>query len=47
MPINSTLEAIRKISHGKVFFRQKIPEFRCMRRKTIDILITSRNGHHD
>ena len=47
MPINSELKATKIIGQRKVFYRQRIPEFSCARKETvdIDILVTSRN--HD
>ena len=44
-PINSTLRAFRVIGQRKTFCWQKIPEFSCAGKETvdIDICITSRN----
>ena len=46
MSVNSRLKATIIIGQSKAFHRQKIPEFRCARKETvnIDILVTSRNG---
>ena len=46
MSVNSGLKATKNIGQRKVFYRQRIPEFSCARKETvdIDILITSRNG---
>ena len=46
MSVNSRLKATNIIGQSKAFHRQKIPEFRCARKETvnIDILVTSRNG---
>ena len=45
MSINSTLKATKIIGQRKVFYRQRIPEFSCARKKTVvtDILVISRN----
>ena len=42
---NSGLKASKIIDQRKAFFRQRIPEFSCTRKETvdIDILVTSRN----
>ena len=47
MPVNSELKATKIIGQRKAFYRQRIPEFRCARKETVDtdILVTSRNGH--
>ena len=47
MSVNSELKATKIISQRKAFYRQRIPEFSCARKETvdIDILATSRNGH--
>ena len=47
MSVNSGLKATKIIVQMKAFYRQRIPEFSCARKKTIDIniLVTSRNGH--
>ena len=46
MSVNSRLKTIQIIGQRKAFFRQRIPEFSCVRKETadIDILVTSRNG---
>ena len=46
MSANSRLKATKIIGQRKAFYRQRIPEFSCARKKTvdIDILVTSRNG---
>ena len=46
MFVNSRLKATKIIGQRKAFYRQRIPEFSCARKETvdIDILITSRNG---
>ena len=46
MSVNSRLKATKIIGQRKAFYRQRIPEFSCARKETvdIDILITSRNG---
>ena len=46
MSINSGLKATKIIGQRKAFYRQRIPEFSCARKETvdIDILVTSRNG---
>ena len=46
MSVNSGLKATKIIGQRKVFYRQRIPEFSCARKETvdIDILVTSRNG---
>ena len=43
---NSRLNAIYIIGQRKAFYRQRIPEFSCTRKGTvdIDILVTSRSG---
>ena len=45
MSVNSGLKATKIIGQRKAFYRQRIPEFTCARKKTvdIDILVTSRN----
>ena len=47
MSVNSGLKATKIIGQRKVFYRQRIPEFSCARKETvdIDILVTSRNGN--
>ena len=47
MSVNSELKATKIIGQRKAFYRQRIPEFSCARKETvdIDILVTSRNGH--
>ena len=47
MSVNSRLKATKVIGQRKAFYRQRIPEFSCARKETvdIDILATSRNGH--
>ena len=46
MSVNSRLKATKVIGQRKAFYRQRIPEFSCARKETvdIDILVTSRNG---
>ena len=46
MSVNSRLKANKIIGQRKAFYRQRIPEFSCARKETvdIDILVTSRNG---
>ena len=46
MSANSELKATKIIGQRKAFYRQRIPEFSCARKETvdIDILVTSRNG---
>ena len=46
MSVNSRLKATKIIGQRKAFYRQKIPESSCVRKKTvdIDILVTSKNG---
>ena len=46
MSVNSKLKATKIIGQRKAFYRQRIPEFSCARKETvdIDILVTSRNG---
>ena len=46
MSLNSELKATKIIGQTKAFYRQRIPEFSCVRKETvdIDILVTSRNG---
>ena len=46
MSVNCRLKATKIIGQRKAFYRQKIPEFSCARKETvdIDILVTFRNG---
>ena len=46
MSVNSRLKATKMIGQRKAFYRQRIPEFSCAKKETvdIDILVTSRNG---
>ena len=46
MPVNSGLKATKITGQRKASYRQRIPEFSCARKKTvdIDIVLTSRNG---
>ena len=46
MPVNSRLKATKIIGQRKAFYRKRIPEPSCARKKTvdIDILATSSNG---
>ena len=46
MSVNSRLKATKIIGHRKAFYRQRIPQASCARKKTVDIdvLVTSRNG---
>ena len=47
MSVNSGLKATKIIGQRKAFYRQRIPEFSCVRKETvdIDIVVTSRNGN--
>ena len=47
MSVNPGLKVTKIIGQRKAFYRQRIPEFRCVRKETvdIDILVTSRNGN--
>ena len=46
MSVNSGLKATKIIGQRKAFYRQRIPEFSCARKETvdIDILVIFRNG---
>ena len=46
MSVNSRLKATKIIGHRKAFYRKRIPESNCARKKNvdIDILLTSKNG---
>ena len=46
MSLYSRLKATKIIGQRKAFYRQRIPEFSCVRKETvdIDILVTSRTG---
>ena len=46
MSVNFGLKATKIIGQRKASYRQRIPEFSCARKETldIDILVTSRNG---
>ena len=46
MSVNPRLKATQIIGQKKVFYRQRIPEFSCARKETVDIgiLVTSRSG---
>ena len=46
MSVNSGIKTAKIIGQRKAFYRQRIPESSCARKKTvdIDILVTSRNG---
>ena len=46
MSVNSGLKGTNIIGQRKAFYRQRISEFSCARKETvdIDILVTSRNG---
>ena len=46
MSVNSRLRATEIIGQKKAFYRQRILEFSCAKKETvdIDILVTSRNG---
>ena len=46
MSVDSRLKATQIIGQRKAFYRQRIPEFSCARKETvdIDILVISRNG---
>ena len=46
MSVNSRLKATKIIGQRKAFYRQRIPEFSCVRKETADtdILVISRNG---
>ena len=47
MSVNSRLKATKIIGQRKALYRQRVPEFSCARKETvdIDILVTSRNGN--
>ena len=47
MSVNSGLKATKVIGQRKAFYRQRIPQSSCMRKKPvdIDILVASWNGH--
>ena len=47
MSVNSILKTSQIICQRKAFYRQRIPEFNCVTKETveIDILVTSRNSH--
>ena len=47
MSAKSRLKAVKIIGQRKAFFRQRIPEFSCVKKETvdIDIRVTSRNGN--
>ena len=49
MSVNSGLKATKIIGQRKAFYRQRIPEFSCARKETVDIniLVTSRNGDRE
>ena len=36
MPVNSRLQTTKIIGQRKVFYRQRIPEFSCVRKETVD-----------
>ena len=46
MSVNSGLKVTKIIGLRKAFYRQRIPEFSCARKETvdIDIFVISRNG---
>ena len=46
MSVNSRVKATKILGQRTEFCRQRIPEFSCTRKETvdIDILVTSRNG---
>ena len=46
MSVNSGLKATKIIDQRKAFYTQRIPEFSCARKETVDtdILVTSRNA---
>ena len=46
MSINSRIKATKIIGQRKAFYMQRIPEFRCSRKETVDmdIYVTPRNG---
>ena len=46
MSVNSGHKATKIIGQRKAFYRQRIPEFSCARKETVDIdvLVPSRNG---
>ena len=46
MTVSSGLKATKIIGQRKAFYRQRIPEFRCVRKENvdIDILVTCKNG---
>ena len=37
MSVNSSLKATKSIGQRKAFYRQRIPEFSCTRKETVDI----------
>ena len=49
LQLNSRLKANKIIGRGKVFSRQRIPQYSCARKETvdIDILVTSKNGDRE
>ena len=44
MSVNSRLKGTKIIGQRKTFYSQKIPEPSCVRKETVDILVTSRSG---
>ena len=46
MSVDSRLKATKIIGYRKAFYRQRIPEYSCARKETVDIniLVISRNG---
>ena len=48
MPVNSKLKATKIIGQRKEFYRERTPEFSCVRKEAvdIDILVTSRQNSH-
>ena len=49
MSVNSRFKATKIIRQMKAFYRHRIPESSCARKKTVDmdILVTSRNGYRN
>ena len=49
MFVNSGLKATKMIGQRKAFYRQRIPEFSCAKKETvdIDILVTSKNSDRE
>ena len=47
MSVNSELKATKIIGQRKVFYRQRIPQYSCARKKTVDIDILVKSGNVD